>query len=185
MKKQGIVLELTALLDVILIMLFLVMQSASDAAQNAQTAAQEALAAAETMRAETAAAQVEVQQARDALAAFEIVADNAEVIKVQVTGSAGRHCIRVSTENIGGTETLIEEITSDISDQVYVTNALTSAINAAQEYEEAEFTVIVFSYDSRKIYKYEYDIIDRVTAKAALARNVYTVQYNINAKEQS
>ena len=179
MRRREIFIELTSLLDVILIMLFVVLSQA-----RTQTA--DALAAAEADRAQTAALEQQLadsraetdalraetetlQQEADALASRadalreeadsarrlllsrDLVLDNSLVLTVSVPD---RTQIRLETDG-GGSQTISYAWENDN----YARNALLAALRRQIEEGDGQAVFLVFQYDRSAIYRTQYDMI--------------------------
>ena len=171
MKRREIFIELTSLLDVIMIMLFVLLTQA-----RTQTA--QALSAAEADRAESTAlqtridalnaeladAQRELDAAREETAALQrqllsddLVLDNSRVVTLS---AEGRDRIRVEFD--GQSQT----VTYRWGDDNYARNALRAALRQAAAGDKAVF--LVFQYDRSAVYRSEYEMIRELLQEAKL-----------------
>ena len=179
MRRREIFIELTSLLDVILIMLFVVLSQArtqtADAlaaaeADRAQTAALEqqladSRAETDALRAETEALQQEADSlssradalreeadsARRRLLSRDLVLDNSLVLTVSVPD---RTRIRLETDG-GGEQT----VSYAWEDDNYARNALLSALRQQIDAGEDRAVFLVFQYDRADIYRAQYNMI--------------------------
>ena len=165
MKRREIFIELTSLLDVILIILFVLLTQA-----RTQTA--DAMAAAETAREDTAAlekalsdAQAQTQallleaealqedlgSARRQLMSRDLVLDNSLLLTVSVPE---RDAIRLETDS-SDTQT----ISYRWEDDNYARNALLLALRQQITDTDRPAVFLVFQYDRETIYRAEYEMI--------------------------
>ena len=171
MRRREIFIELTSLLDVIMIMLFVLLTQA-----RTQTA--DALSAAEADRAEAAAVRAELNELRGELGrtqrerddareeadarrrqllSEDLVLDNSLVVTISVDERA---VIRLESE--GQTQT----VTYRWEDDNYARNALRAALHRAVAGDKAVF--LVFQYDRAVIYRSEYEMIRETMREARL-----------------
>ena len=179
MRRREIFIELTSLLDVILIMLFVLLTQAraqtSDAlaaaeADRAQVTALEqqladSRAETDALRAETEALQQEADSlssradalreeadsARRRLLSRDLVLDNSLVLTVSVPD---RTRIRLETDG-GGEQT----VSYAWEDDNYARNALLSALRQQIDAGEDRAVFLVFQYDRADIYRAQYNMI--------------------------
>ena len=165
MKRRQIFIELTSLLDVILIMLFILLtQAKTRTAQALDTAAlaessrvelQTELAAANDERdALRAAADAETERA-DALQrqlwTENLVLDNSLLLTVSVDREAN---IRLEAE---GEERIT--VAYDWADETYAENRLRSLLLDKLRTTDREAVFLVFQYDRERVYRAEYEMI--------------------------
>ena len=173
MKRRQIFIELTSLLDVILIMLFiLLMQAKNTTAEAMDTAAaaesnteqvraelieayaeQDALKAeidAETARADAQAERADALQRQ--LWTENIVLDNSLLLTVSVDRSGN---IRLETEGNG-----LAALAYDWADDTYARNKLRGLLLEQLRDTDREAVFLVFQYDRARVYHAEYQMIE-------------------------
>lgn len=181
MRRRENAVELTPLLDVILIMLFLIISRSRDEAQLAsdeadariresEAAYSEEIAAA---RADLEAVQGELSEARERL----YYADN----RIHAYEKFDRYSVIVSIslrETDEGREIYISDgsetrrISFDWDNMRYGENSLKNALG---KYDDSEYPVfMVFSYDSSRVYQRDFDMISSVLSSVQADNgNVY------------
>ena len=188
MRRREIFIELTSLLDVILIMLFVLLTQAKTQTADALAAAQadraqvtaleqqlaESRAETEAARSETEALQQEAEgllsrteklqeeadSAKRRLLSRDLVTENSLVLTVSVPD--GRQ-IRLETDG-GGSQT----ISYAWEDDNYARNALLSAIRQQMAAGEGQAVFLVFQYDRAAIYRAQYEMIRDVLGEIKL-----------------
>ena len=182
MRRREIFIELTSLLDVILIMLFVLLTQAKTQTADALAAAEEdraqvtaleqqladSRAEADALRTETETLQQEADgllsqaeklqreadSARRRLLSRDLVLDNSLVLTVSVSD---RTTIRLETDG-GGEQT----ISYAWGDDNYARNALLSALRQQMEAGKGQAVFLVFQYDRAVIYRAQYDMIHTI-----------------------
>lgn len=168
MKRREIFIELTSLLDVLLILLFiLLMQARNTTAQALDTAAvaESDLAAVQTELAaaydEQEALRQKVEEAQDRADTLQrqlwtenLVLDNSLVLTVSVDRSGN---IRLETEGAGQVV-----IFYDWGEDVYAYNRLRALLFDRLRHTEREVAFLVFQYDRASIYHAEYEMIEGI-----------------------
>ena len=188
MRRREIFIELTSLLDVILIMLFVLLTQAKTQTADALAAAQadraqvtaleqqlaESRAETDAARSETEALQQdaegllsrteklqeEADSAKRRLLSRDLVLDNSLVLTVSVSD---RTTIRLETDG-GGEQT----ISYAWEDDNYARNALLSAIRQQMAAGEGQAVFLVFQYDRAAIYRAQYEMIRDVLGEIKL-----------------
>lgn len=179
MKRREIFIELTSLLDVILIMLFVLLTQAKTQTADALAAAEadraqvtaleqqlaDSRAETDALRTETETLQQEADgllsraeklqeeadSARRRLLSRDLVLDNSLVLTVSVPD---RQQIRLETDG-GGSQT----ISYAWEDDNYARNALLSAVRQQIAAGEGQAVFLVFQYDRSAIYRSQYEMI--------------------------
>ncbi len=182
MRRREIFIELTSLLDVILIMLFVLLTQAKTQTADALAAAEEdraqvtaleqqladSRAEADALRTETETLQQEADgllsqaeklqreadSARRRLLSRDLVLDNSLVLTVSVSD---RTTIRLETDG-GGEQT----ISYAWEDDNYARNALLTALRQQMEAGKGQAVFLVFQYDRAVIYRAQYDMIHTI-----------------------
>ena len=168
MRRREIFIELTSLLDVILIMLFVLLTQARTQTADALSAAEadrERAAALEQAltdsRAEidgllsrTEALEAETESARRQLLSRDLVTENSLVLTLSVPSPDS---LRLESAD-GGAQT----VTYDWANDNYARNALSAALRAQLNASGGRTLFLVFQYDRSAIYRSEYDMIREV-----------------------
>lgn len=168
-KRKSVIVELTSLLDVIFIMLFMVMNRSQTAAEEAQSNAEAEVAAAqvqvETMKEEVEsyriiideveADRLNLESIKNKLNSYEVFKKYASIISVSVLDHSYKRTIMV--EN--GDSAVNTDFNWDNMD--YAKNALSETLNSCiKDSENPVF--IVFSYNGDKIYRQDYNMVSEV-----------------------
>lgn len=168
-KRKSVIVELTSLLDVIFIMLFMVMNQSQTAAEEAQSNAAAEIAAAqvqvEEMQEEiegyriiideTETDRKNLESIKNKLNSYEVFAEYASIVSVSVLDNSYKRTI--IAENSG--ETVSIDFSWDNMD--YAESALAETLNnCITDSENPVF--IVFSYNGDKIYRQDYNMVSEV-----------------------
>lgn len=180
-KRKSVVVELTSLLDVIFIMLFMVMNRSQTAAAEAQNMAAEEISAAQVqveemqqevdsyreIISEVEAERAELETMNSKLNSYEVFDEYATIVSVTVVDNIYKRTIRVD----GGSKTVDIDFTWDNMD--YAGGALGDALNSCiKDSENPVF--IVFSYNGDKLYRQDYTLVSEVMTEVHSGyENVY------------
>ena len=171
-KRKSVIVELTSLLDVIFIMLFMVMNQSQTAAEEAQSDAAAEVAAAqvqvEAMEEEVEgyrviideveADRLNLESIKNKLNSYEVFEEYATIISVSVLDHSYKRTIVV--EN--GGETVNTDFSWDNMD--YAESSLNETLNSCiKDSENPVF--IVFSYNGDNIYRQDYNMVSEVMTK--------------------
>lgn len=171
-KRKSVIVELTSLLDVIFIMLFMVMNQSQTAAEEAQSDAAAEVAAAqvqvEAMEEEVEgyrviideveADRLNLESIKNKLNSYEVFEEYATIISISVLDHSYKRTIIV--EN--GGETVNTDFSWDNMD--YAESSLNETLNSCiKDSENPVF--IVFSYNGDKIYRQDYNMVSEVMTK--------------------
>lgn len=176
MKKRQIFIELTSLLDVILIMLFMILMQARTQTNSAMAEAEEIRASVEDIKQEMADAEQKYEQEiSDVQLMYEEVSneysalqDNYKVLERQIiTENLVLDNSLVITVSIGKNGAIIVETTGkqpisipyDWNDETYAENSLRAELKSRIQKSSEETVFYVFQYDRSKIYEKEYHLI--------------------------
>ena len=165
MKRREIFIELTSLLDVILIILFVLLTQArtqtADAMAAAETAREDtaaleqalsdAQAQTQALLLETEALQEDLGSARRQLMSRDLVLDNSLLLTVSVPE---RDAIRLETDSSDA-----QTISYRWEDDNYARNALLLALRQQITDTDRPAVFLVFQYDRETIYRAEYEMI--------------------------
>ena len=165
MKRREIFIELTSLLDVILIILFVLLTQARTRTADALAAAESAMegtaaleqeltdtqAQAEALLLQTEALQEELDSARQQLLSRDVVLDNSLVLTVS---APARDVIRLETGSAG-----VQTISYRWEDNNYARNSLLSALRQQIAGADGQAVFLVFQFDRASIYHSEYEMV--------------------------
>ncbi|MDO5445510.1 MAG: hypothetical protein Q4F31_07810 [Eubacteriales bacterium] len=176
MKKRQIFIELTSLLDVILIMLFMILMQARTQTNSAMAEAEEVKASVDAIKQELTDAQLKYEQelsevqlkyeeVNNEYASLQnsygilerqiitdnLVIDNSLVITVSIEADGS---IRMETT---GKQPV--SIPYDWNDETYAENSLKAEANNRIQQSSEETVFYIFQYDRSKIYEKEYNLI--------------------------
>ncbi len=183
-KRKSVVVELTSLLDVIFIMLFMVMSRNSTATAEAQEAAREQVSAAEahaalmenerdsykTMLRETEEERENLSLTESRLNSYEVFSEYARIISVYVVDSGYKRSVHVAED----TEIASADYGWDNMD--YAKTTLYAALEECTTGDAPVF--IVFSYDSDKIYRQDYNMISEAITSAQSGKNHVYIKFD-------
>jgi len=164
-RRRSIFIELTSLLDVILIMLFVILTQARAQADQAKEEAlreknnaavyeaslETEVAKSSMLAAELEAAEEEAERLKRQLDSREIVLENSRVITLSITGE---NHIRLESDK-GATHIIPYEW----GNEAYAYNLGRSLLLSQLEEEVDKPLFVIFQYDRDHIYKAEYDMI--------------------------
>ena len=176
MKKRQIFIELTSLLDVILIMLFMILMQARTQTRSAMEEAAEVKASVEGIRQEMADAQLkyeqeisETQQKYETVSSeYTALQNSYGVLERQIiTDNLVLDNSLVITVSIGQDNSILMETTGkqpgripyDWNDETYAENRMKAEVNDRIQQSRDETVFYVFQYDRSKIYEKEYNLI--------------------------
>ena len=167
MKRREIFIELTSLLDVILIMIFVLLtQAKAQTAQALESAETDALRA-QQLQTELEDARTEadaLREERDALGrqvlTEDLVTENSRIVTLSVAPGGA-----IRLESQGEAPALIPY---DWEDDTFAANRLRSSLLDFLRSGAGETVFIVFQYDRSVIYRAEYDMITGITREIKL-----------------
>ena len=180
-KRKSVIIELTSLLDVIFIMLFMVMNQSQNAAAEAKNNAELEIAAAKTEVSQMAeerddykAILSEVEEERENLEymenrieSLESFSEYARIVSVYILDGGYKRSIKIADEG----EIASIDFSSENMD--YGKNELVLALNDYIKSDETP-VFITFSYHSDKIYRQDYNMIsEAITSVHAGFDDVY------------
>lgn len=168
-KRKSVIVELTSLLDVIFIMLFMVMNQSQTAAEEAQNNADAVIAAAqaqvEAMKDEVEdyriiideveADRLNLESIKNKLNSYEVFKEYATIISVSVLDHSYKRTIMVENSD--------EAVNTDFDwdNMDYAESILSETLNSCiKDSENPVF--IVFSYNGDKIYRQDYNMVSEV-----------------------
>lgn len=152
MKKRQIILELTPLLDVILIMLFVLLVQSTRSVEASESARKEGLRQEEALTKEVNDLKKELSQIKNRQISLGTIEENSLILTMTVEqGTVSR--VAVDLEGELFYMNLTEEEISKASQKV--ANALLDRITATGQ----KTVFLVFQYDRTRIYHQDYEII--------------------------
>ncbi len=174
MRKRTIFIELTSLLDVILIMIFVLLTQArtrtaealDSAAADQKKAAvlqeslQEALGREQELLVRTESLRAEAEDLKNRLGVRNLVLENSLILTVRAEADSGIRLQKGEAEQTG--------ISYDWADETYAFNRLRSLLMSCLDETEGRAVFIVFQYDRSTIYRTEYEMIIRVIQELKL-----------------
>lgn len=167
-RRREITVELTPLLDVILIMLFLIMSQSSEAAEQTKQEAEQKVSNMECQVEDLRETNAELESRLDSYAAFD---EYARIISIDISNKTdGNRMIIVSD----GEHT--ERIEFDWESMRYGENSLRAELIKSIDAWKDMPVFIVFNYDSSGIYRRDYEMITSVIDTIEY-ENVY-IKYN-------
>ena len=163
MKRREIFIELTSLLDVIMIMLFVLLTQARTQADAAVSSAAEAEAAAASVQEELTRAETERDALREKVGQLEregitlgVVEENSLVVTLSVQAGEPRAALIEPRDGAS------LRVALDPGDENYTVNRLRTALTGLLRDSGKETVFIVFQYDRTAIYQSEYALIGSV-----------------------
>ena len=167
-RNRSITADLTPLLDVIFILLFLILIR--------NTEASDAKAAeADAKMAEAQEQMVEAQELRDAvqgqLDEYQALLADAQVCYISIVAEDGGRSIQLSEDN--RTDRFRFDWDSQEDANSYLTERIAEKTRAAAEGKQV---FLIFQYDPKSLYQSDYDMVSHTLEEAGHKENVY-VQY--------
>ena len=163
MRRREIFIELTSLLDVILIMLFVLLTQAKTQTDAAVSSASEAEAAAESVRVTLSQTEADRDALAERLETLEregitvgVVEENSLVLTLSVQGEQSRYALIEPRD--GGSI----RVPLDPEDETYTVNRLRAALTGLMRDSGKETVFVVFQYDRNRIYQSEYLLVGSV-----------------------
>ncbi|MBQ8613962.1 MAG: hypothetical protein IJ416_07095 [Ruminiclostridium sp.] len=180
-KRKSVIVELTSLLDVIFIMLFMVMNRSQNAAAQAQNTAAQEIAAAQsqvqTMQEEVdgyreimdevEAEREKLQTMNSKLNSYEVFDEYATIVSVFVIDNTYKRTIKVDNS--------VEAVNIDFDwdNMDYAGKSLEEALNSCIN-DSVNPVFIVFSYNGDKLYRQDYNLVsETMTSVQGGYENVY------------
>ena len=163
MRRREIFIELTSLLDVILIMLFVLLTQAKTQADAAVSSAAEAEAAAASVQEELTRAETERDALREKVGQLEregitlgVVEENSLVVTLSVQAGEPRAALIEPRDGAS------LRISLDPEDENYTVNRLRTALTGLLRDSGKETVFVVFQFDRNAIYQTEYLLLTGV-----------------------
>ena len=184
-KRKSVIIELTSLLDVIFIMLFMVMNQSRSAAEEAKSNAEAEIAVAKTEVSEMAEERdsyIEIldeteedrknfAQLKNRIESLESFSEYAEILSVYVLDGGYKRSIKITDENEIGSIDFSSENLDYGKDNLILT---------LKEYiENTDAPVfITFSYNSDKIYRKDYNMISEAITEVHSGYNDVYIKFS-------
>ncbi len=167
-RNRSITADLTPLLDVIFILLFLIMIRNTEAVDARTAEAEEKLEEANAQMAEAQALQDAVQSE---LEEYQALLQDATICYIQIIGEESGRSIQLS-ENSRTDQFHFDWDTQEDAWQ-YLKERLAEKMLGASEGKQV---FLIFQYDAKQLYQSDYDMVRTVLEEAGHTNNVY-VQY--------
>ncbi len=177
------VIDLTALLDVILILLFLVLNSAASSVEQMKETAAENEQSIARLEEEYAAALAEGERLARAVDSFHALDERARIITIYVeqSGEDGARDICVEAENV------TRKFSLTWSNEAVVERALLSDLTrlcGAFDNDSQQIAFLSLRYDRHNIYQSDYMLLSRVVTRVKQScNNVYSAEYDIKEND--
>lgn len=166
------VIDLTPLLDVILILLFLILASVSTQAEQMAGDAAKAQRQIDTLQAEKDALQRTVE-------GFAILDQKAQLINVFLEKGSSNVSRTIHVETAAGTSTFLLTWSNGGVVQTALEEKLSALCNGNSEAEK-QISFITFRYDRNSIYQSDYTMISNaITSVKIHANDIYSAEYDI------
>lgn len=178
MRRKEIALELTPLLDVILTLLFMVLISITQQVQSTQQEAQRAL---DEANEKIELAEKKILQLNQSAVSMELLQDNCKIVTIAAYNDKDVPGERTITIKDNDDEEPYE-IRYNWTNLTFAKNAFKQTLSNSYLTLEGDEQIIfiVFQYDSKSIYNYDYSFINSVLSTVNSDRpEVYLVYYNI------
>jgi len=187
MKNKGIHIELTALLDVIFIIMFMIMVQSVTQVSSAHLEAEESGVAKEVLAAELEGVAIELEEVAAELEAIRIehgtlvreetgrtlVEENSHVITISIHQNVGRV---IFVEEFG---TVTERIDLGWENRQFATNSLYAVLSDIIRRADAQAIFIVFEYNRYEIFQSDYELITNTIQRVRHGAHVYTIEHDI------
>ena len=188
-RRKSVIVELTSLLDVIFIMLFMVMSRSQTAAEEAQEKAAESVARIQAEAeltvsgyeddiAEYQAMLEAVEEERENIASiqneidsFEQFREMSEIITVYIFDSGYKRSVKIET----GNET--ESIDFDWENMDYAREKLAEILNTLSDGTDHP-VFIIFNYNGELIYRRDYNMVTEVITEVQGGRDKVYIKFN-------
>ena len=172
-------LELTSLLDVIMIVMFLILMQSRNQVNTANMAATESSAAKEEMASEMAALKAENESLKRLTNGRAAADANSDVISISLqSGENGREILLESTPEGSASAADTESISLTWDNRNYASNALYAALSRRIHESTAQVVFLIFEYDRNDIYQSDYTLIMDAIQRQKQDPRVYTVEYD-------
>ncbi len=183
-KRRNIVIDLTSLLDVILILLFLILMGASQSVSRMQESEEASQAQIEQLTADNAVLQNEKERLQRSLDGYVYLDAHARIITIYVN-NLPNGSREVTVEN--GED--IRKFTLTWQNAAVVRTALSRALSSMCEIQENDagdqIVYLLLRYDRNKLYQADYALISDVIAGVkGTKQNVFSAEYDV-LEEQS
>lgn len=202
-RKRDIVIELTSLLDVIMIMIFMVMTENSKLTNETQAALESATRENEinSGKAESLSDQLDealakldegnteellerIRIAEGKLEGYEFINGVVTVINIELENRYNNtvRCLTFGTGDPNSPDEVFEIHNADeLSDAVNHLKIFTfGCIDKARQNPDSAIVYIVFTYDARKVYQDDYTAVNEALKEAEIRANDGNVRYRLN-----
>ena len=191
MRSRGIHVEMTALLDVIFIIMFLILVQSETQVTSAHLEAAESIDAREELVAELQVAAAELQVVS---AELEEVRREYGTLQRMETGRTvveeSSYIINLSVHTYEDGRVILVELMGEVIEEIglqwdnrnYVSNLLYAVVSEGIRDSGAQATFIVFEYDRNEIFQAEYSLITNTVQRLRQQPNVFSIEYDINLR---
>jgi len=191
MKSRGIQVEMTALLDVIFIIMFLILVQSETQVTSAHLEAAESVEAREELVAELQVAATELQVVT---AELEEVRRDYGTLQRMETGRTvveeSSYIINLSVHTYEDGRVILVELMGDVIEEIglqwdnrnYASNLLYAVVTEGIRESGAQATFIVFEYDRNEIFQADYSLITNTVQRLRQQPNVFSIEYDINLR---
>ncbi len=174
-RRKEISVELTPLLDVILIMLFLIISGNTKAAEEAKSQAQQEISrmqeAADEISQQNETLSDELKTAENALYGYKTFDEYSLILSVGIENSSDNRTILITDG------TTSQTVVYDWDNMRYGENALRAVLNDYISTAEDIPAFITFTFSSDKIYRQDYELITSVIDETAQEDKDIYVKY--------
>lgn len=178
-KRRNIVIDLTSLLDVILILLFLILMGASQSVSRMQESEEASQAQIEQLTADNAVLQNEKERLQRSLDGYVYLDAHARIITIYVNDLQGGDrevCIESGADK--------RRFTLTWQNAAVVRTALSKALTGMCETPETDggdqIVYLLLRYDRNRLYQADYALISDVIAGVKGAKqNVFSAEYDV------
>lgn len=168
---RKVVIDLTSLLDVILILLFLVLTNASTAVNRVKEEAVEQSTHMEQLESDNSAM-------RRSLDAYQLLDAQSNMIRVFIDTASSNAARTVYVETNDATKSFLLTWSNAAVVQAAMTNEITNICDISDDAKQISF--IVFRYDRTNIYQSDYLLISNIISSVkAKSTNIYSAEYDI------
>ena len=191
MKSRGIQVEMTALLDVIFIIMFLILVQSETQVTSAHLEAAEIVEAREELVAELQVAATELQVVT---AELEEVRRDYGTLQRMETGRTvveeSSYIINLSVHTYEDGRVILVELMGEVIEEIglqwdnrnYASNLLYAVVTEGIRESGAQATFIVFEYDRNEIFQADYSLITNTVQRLRQQPNVFSIEYDINLR---
>lgn len=175
--RQGILIDLTALLDVVINLMFLVLVTTAQQMESVQTKYQADASANAALTEQVGELKDENSGLLRKVNSYLVFEQNCTILTVSITGGQAIRTVLVESES-----TSTSKIEMNWENGLYVKNTLRSDLNRRIREaisKSSQFVFIVFQYERDTIYQSDYELIDSAIQAQKVYGNVFFAEYDI------